>query len=100
MNITKSSQDQIDLDGDMYIANSMITTGGSFASAFKVLTLQTNDIIDREILGKNFSKVELNGRLQSPVFIDGVMIFNDDSGKVTCPVELRRGPSKYILIYL
>ena len=102
MNITKSSQDQIDLDGDMYIDNSIIRTGGSFATAYRILTLQTDDVIYREILGKNFTKVELNGRLQSPVFIDGVIIFNDDNGHFQCPMELRRGPSKssFILSYL
>lgn len=94
MNITKSSQDQIDLNGDMYINNSVITTQGSFASAFKILTLQSNDIIQGDIFGKNFTNVELNGRLQSPVFIDGVIIFYDENGRFTCPVELRRGPSK------
>lgn len=98
MNITKSSVTSIVLIGDMYINGSILVTSGSFASAFKQLTLQNFDVMDQDILHRNFSKVELNGLLKSPVFIDGVIIFTENNNRYNCPMELRRGPSKYIYL--
>ena len=98
MNFTKS-EDTINLLGDMAINGTSIATIGSFAVNAKWLTLQSFDFLKEDIFGHNMSKVELNGILRSPVFINGVIIFQDSSKETTCDMELRRGPGTFSLCY-
>ena len=98
MNFTKS-EDTINLLGDMVINGTSIATIGSFAVNAKWLTLQSFDFWKEDIFGHNMSKVELNGILRSPVFINGVIIFQDPSNLTTCDMELRRGPGTFSLCY-
>ncbi|XP_045166554.2 uncharacterized protein LOC123529972 [Mercenaria mercenaria] len=89
LNVTSSSS-TIGLQGNMYFDGENIYMVGSFASFFKMFAMQSDAIIKNQIANRYFSKVELNGKVQSSVFIEGAIIFQTDSGKDTCPMELRR----------
>lgn len=93
INITKSSS-TIGLQGDMYIDGEKLDMDGSFASYFRIFALQSDSVIRSQIANRNFTKVELNGKVQSSVFINGAILFLTDSGKKTCPMELRRQAGK------
>jgi hypothetical protein len=95
MNITKSSS-TIGLSGDMYIDNKKLEMAGSFASFFKIFALQSDLAISSQIANRNFTKVELNGKVQSSVFINGAAIFLEAAGKRNCPMELRRTAGKAV----
>ena len=89
MNITKSSSN-IDIAGDMYIDNKKLEMTGSFASFFKIFALQSDAAISSQIANRNFTKVELNGRVESSIFISGAVVFLEATGKRNCAMELRR----------
>lgn len=93
MNITKAA-DTINLIGNMNLNGTDIVTEGSFATYNKWLTLQGDQVVMAEVLGRNLTKVELNGILRTPVFINGVILFRVENGSNSCPMELRRGPCK------
>lgn len=99
MNFTHS-KDTIGLLGDMTIDSHLVKTNGSFASAFRTLTLQTPHVILDEINGRNFTKVELNAYANSTVYIEGVIIFSTASGTNECPLELRRHRRKFFSVFL
>ena len=107
INITKSGQSlnttgsSIITVGDLVIQGHSVAMRGTFASFFKSLTLQNDGFIHEAINGRNFSKVELNGILRSPVYIDGVLIFTDGS-KTTCNMALRRraGEIKILALWM
>lgn len=88
MNITKS--DKIDTTGSVIIQGQNFSMSGAFASEFKFITLQSDGVISETLAGRNFTDVELNGKVQTAVFIDGFVIFTTDVGTLSCPVELRR----------
>jgi len=94
MNFTQSTT-TIDLRGDMFIESYIIETEGTYATAFQILTLQTQHAIQDDINGRNFSKVELNLRPQSSVYMNGVTVFTTTAGKQECTTELRRKRCKY-----
>lgn len=98
MNITRS--DTIDTVGSVIVAGRNFSVRGAFATSFKLLTLQNDNVIPDTLFGRNFTDVELNGKLQSPVYIDGFLIFTTDSGDVSCPVELRRSAGTRLWHYI
>jgi len=87
----------IKLLGDMDIDGTEILTEGTFASVFKIIAYQTNDFIVPLVFGRNFSKVEFNGRFTNPLLIDGFSVFTETNGKTTCPTQLKRGPGKFFI---
>jgi hypothetical protein len=89
MNITRSS-DTIGTIGDILIDGSTIAVSGSFASFFKTFALQGQDLVMNSIYRRNFTNVELNGRLVNALFIEGAILFELPKGKYTCEMELRR----------
>lgn len=89
MNITRSSQ-SIGTVGEILIDNSNIGVTGSFASFFKTFTLQGQDVLATQIFTRNFTAVELNGILNTPIFITGKIIFARGNGTYNCDMELRR----------
>ena len=89
LNITKSG-DTIGTLGDLQIQGHSIPVSGTFGSFLKSLTLQNNGVVMDKIAGRNFTKVELNGILKSPLLIEGGMIFISNATFDTCPVQLRR----------
>ena len=93
MNITKS--DTIDTVGSVSILGKQFSMSGAYAYAFRTLTLQSDQVISEEVAGRNFTNVELDGQVKSSVFIEGYVVFTDDSGdRVQCPVQLRRFAGK------
>lgn len=92
MNITKS--DKIDTTGSVLIQGHNFSMSGAYASQFKFITLQSDNVITETFVGRNFTDVELNGKVQTTVFIDGFVIFTTDLGTLSCPVELRRTSGK------
>lgn len=88
MNITTS--DKIDTVGSVIVQGHHFSMSGAYASQFKTVTLQSSSVISSTFAGRNFTDVELNGRLRTPVFIDGFMIFVTDVGSISCQVQLRR----------
>lgn len=94
MNITKS--DKIDTLGSVIVQGHNFSMSGAFASQFKTVTLQSSRVISAMFAGRNFTDVELNGRLRTAVFIEGFMIFATDVGTMSCPVQLRRTAGKMI----
>ncbi|KAH3828995.1 hypothetical protein DPMN_130983 [Dreissena polymorpha] len=100
MNVTKS-QSSIHFAGDILIAGKNISADGTFGSYFRTFAIQSSEVIVEEIASRNFSRVEMNGRLISPVFIDGVVIFLTAGGsKQTCSMELRRNRGKSWLYFV
>ncbi|XP_053391824.1 uncharacterized protein LOC128554583 [Mercenaria mercenaria] len=89
LNVTDSSS-TIDLQGNMYVDGEKIYMVGSFASYFEIFAMQSDAIIKNQIANRSLSKVELNGKVQSSVFIEGAIIFQTDSGSDACSMELRR----------
>lgn len=93
INIIKSSS-SIVLEGDMYIGNKQLDMVGSFGSYYKTFAIQSNNVISSHIANRNFTSVELNGKVESSVYIDGAIIFLTNSGKKKCTMELRRQTGK------
>ena len=93
LNITKSG-DTIGTLGVLQIQSHSIPVSGTFGSFLKSLTLQNNGMVMDEIAGRNFTNVELNGILKSPLLIEGGMIFVSNATSDTCPVQLRRFAGK------
>ena len=92
MNITRS--DTINTVGSVFVDSHNFTVQGAFASKFKFLTLQNDMAISDTLAGRNFTAVELNAELKSPVLIDGYIIFTTQTGTLSCPVQLRRSAGK------
>jgi len=68
---------------------------GTFATAFKMLAIQSIDLVLHDIFDRNFTNVEINAVYESAVFMTGKIILLDDVlDKVVCPVELRRRAGK------
>lgn len=95
MNLTKDVN-SIALIGDMKLNGTNIATTGTFASFSHYITIQNTQLIMAEILGRNFTGVEINGEMKSPIYISGVILFQTESNVDTCLVEMRRGPSKLL----
>ena len=89
MNITKSTV-SIVFQGNMLISGHNLSMEGSFGSFYKTFAMQSEDAIMEEIASRNFSKVELNGRMLSSIYIQGATIFTISSGKYNCDMEMRR----------
>lgn len=89
MNITKSAS-VIGTTGDLLINNSSVSVVGTFGSFFKTFALQGQDKVVDEILRRNFTNVELNGKLITPLLIHGKIIFGQGNGTYLCDTELRR----------
>jgi hypothetical protein len=92
MNITRS--DKIDTTASFSIQGHNFSMSGAYASQFKFITLQSDSVITETFVGRNFTDVELNGKVQTMVLIDGFVIFTTDSGTLSCPVVLRRTAGK------
>lgn len=88
MNITRSNT--IATIGTVSIHGRNFSVSGAYASLFMLLTLQNDHVIREVVAGRNFTNVELDANVRSPVFIDGFVIFTLDNGTLNCPVELRR----------
>ena len=94
MNFTHTST--VEVHSDMLLGGYVIETEGTYASAFQVLTIQTQHVIQDDINGRNISKVELNLRLQSSVYMNGVTVFKTTAGTQDCTTELRRKTCMYL----
>lgn len=94
MNFVKSAISII-VNGDIHIDMFTMNITGTFATFLKQLTLQSSGLGLREIFGRNFTKVEINGYFNSSVWITGFIILHDNNQvALTCPVELRRTAGK------
>lgn len=98
MNITKS--DTIDTVGTVSIDGHRFSMSGAYAYMFRLLTLQSDHVISDIVAGRNFTNVELDGELKSPVFIEGFVIFTLETGALSCPVQLRRTAGKFKAVCL
>ena len=88
----------IGVNGKLYEENNILTIRGSYAYAIRFLTLQSNDLVQRPIHGKNFTDVELDVYLRNSVFMEGYILFKTAAGnKYSCMTELRRNAGKSIL---
>ena len=96
MNITRS--DNIETLANVKIFNESVPMAGSYAMVFKIITLQNKLPIAREVQGKRYVDVELDGTVMSPVFIQGFVKFSNGNLELKCPVELRRTASECISI--
>lgn len=91
----KKSTSSIDVFGDILIDGNNFTVAGSFITLWKTFSVQATDLVPNTIYSRNFTRVELNGMLRTPLFIDGKIIFMTDSGKYYCGMELRRTAGKF-----
>ena len=90
----------IGVNGKLYEENNILTIRGSFAYANSFLTLQSNDLVQRPIHGKNFTDVELDVYLRSSIFMEGYILFKTAAGnKYSCMTELRRNAGKSIFVH-
>lgn len=99
MNFTKSPN-SIGLLGDLLIEGHNVTMNGTFAFAFKLLTLQSTTLIKDVIGSRNLTNVELDGMLRSPVYIDGFMVFTNGGTKVSCKMQMWRQAGIYIYSFM
>jgi len=88
MNITKSSS--IETTGSVLIDGHTFSMTGAFATFYQTLALQTDSVIPQHIYKRNFTELELDGRLITSTYIQGSVIFKSSTGTQNCPVELRR----------
>jgi hypothetical protein len=89
MNISRS--DNINTAGSVLIYGQSFNMSGAFAFSFNLLTLQSDSSLHGEVAGRNFTSVELDGRLWNPALIQGFVVFMLQTGpKLSCPVELTR----------
>ena len=94
LNFTQASTD-ITVSGNMRIGSIDMGIQGTFATAFKMLAIQSIDLVLHDIFDRNFTNVEINAVYESAVFMTGKIILLDDVlDKVVCPVELRRRAGK------
>lgn len=91
MNFDKSPT-YITVEGSMLIELRTLNISGTFATALKYLTIQSQNVVLNEIFGRNFTNVEINAKFETELLIKGVIILLNDSlqGTIKCPVELRR----------
>lgn len=91
MNFDKSPT-YITVEGSMLIELRTLNISGTFATALKYLTIQSQNVVLNEIFGRNFTNVEIDAKFETELLIKGVIILLNDSlqGTIKCPVELRR----------
>ena len=93
----------IGVNGYLYEQNNTLKIRGSYAYVIKFLTLQSNDVVENPIHGRNFTDVELDVYLRTSVYMEGAIVFKTSTGtKNICDTELRRnaGNVNLLLPYL
>ena len=89
MNITRT--ENIDTTGSLYVDGMMMSVTGSYATALQVLILETDQMINTNIMGKIATNIELDGRLVNALLIKGKYLFKQGNTTLfECSMELHR----------
>lgn len=94
LNITKSDT-SIGTVATLILGKHSQGMTGTFASFGKLLALQGYQVVSEKIYGNNFTKVEINMRYNTSLYMVGAVVFiNDDGSLKTCASELHRNAGK------
>ena len=89
VNLTKSDEN-FGIQGTMFIETLRLGIQGTFASFQRVLALQHQEFVPGLVYGNNFTNIEIDMNLISPVYMKGAVVFTTNGGSKTCTSELRR----------
>ena len=83
------------LTGQLKVQGYQLVVRGTFASYFKAATLMSEPANLKLAGGRSVSVIELNGDLETPVYIEGVALLTSSNTKEICNLTLRRESSKF-----
>ena len=89
LNVTKSDS-SIGTVGTLTVNGAAIPMTGTFASFGRLLAIQGQRTVSQLVFGNNFTKVEINMRFNTSLYMTGAVVFTANSGLKTCVSELRK----------
>ena len=89
LNVTKSDS-SIGTVGTLFIDGNSVPMTGTFASFGKLLAIQGQRVVSPLVYGNNFTKVEINMRFNTSLYMTGAIVFTANGGLKTCVSELRK----------
>ena len=89
LNVSKAQDSTIGTTAVMTIRGTSLPMTGTYASFAKVLALQSHQVVTQNIIGNNFTEVEINMNFISSLFMKGGIVFRSENDK-QCQSELRR----------
>ena len=89
LNVTKSDS-SIGTVGILTVNGASIPMTGTFASFGRLLAIQGQQTVSQLVFGNNFTKVEINMRFNTSLYMTGAVVFTANNGLKTCVSELRK----------